>query len=189
MSRICVIGVGYVGLVTGACLADLGNQVVCLNRNQAKADNLKQGILPIYEPGLEEIVQRNLAAERLTFTTSYDEAMNDCDLVFVAVGTPSGVNGEADLAYVEAAVTEVAHRTSQPITIINKSTVPIGTGDWVADLMRAEMPDPTIPVRVGGLSRYFPSASPVKRKLTNLYSTRRTMELKLIVDLVTEGLE
>jgi UDPglucose 6-dehydrogenase len=148
MSEICVIGVGYVGLVTGACLADLGNQVVCLNRNKEKSDNLKQGTLPIYEPGLEEIVRRNLAAKRLDFTTSYDEALKEASFVFIAVGTPSGTSGEADLVHVEAAVTEVARRIHQPLTIINKSTVPIGTGDWVAGITRENMPDSSVSVWV-----------------------------------------
>jgi len=148
MKNICVIGVGYVGLVTGACLADLGNRVVCLNRNKQKADNLKKGILPIYEPGLEEIVRRNVEAGRLVFTTSYDEAMQDAEFVFIAVGTPSGESGEADLAHVEAAATDVARRIHQPIIIVNKSTVPIGTGDWVADIVRAAMPDNSVPFSV-----------------------------------------
>jgi len=145
MKNICAIGVGYVGLVTGACLADLGNRVVCLNRNKLKSDNLKKGILPIYEPGLEEIVRRNHEAGRLDFTTSYDEAMQDAEFVLIAVGTPSGGSGEADLAHVEAAATDVAQRIHQPIIIVNKSTVPIGTGDWVADIVREHMPDPGIP--------------------------------------------
>ncbi|MGD9030768.1 MAG: UDP-glucose/GDP-mannose dehydrogenase family protein, partial [Anaerolineae bacterium] len=145
MREICVIGVGYVGLVTGACLADLGNHVVCLNRNKEKSDNLKRGILPIYEPGLEEIVRRNNEAGRLHFTTSYDEAMADAAFVYISVGTPSGEGGEADLAHVEAAATEVARRIHQPLVIINKSTVPIGTGDWVADIVTEHMPDPEIP--------------------------------------------
>ena len=144
MSDICVIGVGYVGLVTGACLADLGNSVVCLNRSQKKSDDLKKGILPIYEPGLEEIVRRNLDAGRLSFTTSYDDAIKDVEFVFVAVGTPSGNSGEADLSYVEAAVVEVARRIKEPVIIIDKSTVPIGTGDWVADVVRENMPDKSV---------------------------------------------
>ena len=123
MKNICVIGVGYVGLVTGACLADMGNRVVCLNRNKQKSDNLKKGILPIYEPGLEEVVRRNSEAGRLGFTTSYDEAMQDAEFIFIAVGTPSGDGGEADLAHVRAAATEVARRIHQPVVIINKSTV------------------------------------------------------------------
>ena len=145
MKNLCVIGVGYVGLVTGACLADLGNRVTCLNRNKQKSENLKRGILPIYEPGLEEIVERNTQAGRLHFTTSYDEALEDVEFVFIAVGTPSGESGEADLAHVEAAATGVAKRIHQPIILINKSTVPIGTGDWVAGIVREHMPDPSIP--------------------------------------------
>lgn len=148
MREICVIGVGYVGLVTGACLADLGNRVVCLNRNQEKCDNLKRGILPIYEPGLEEIVRRNSEAGRLHFTTSYDEAMRHARFVFIGVGTPSGDSGEADLAHVEAAARDVAQRIHQPIIIINKSTVPIGIGDWVADIVLQHMPDVDIPFSV-----------------------------------------
>ncbi len=145
MKNICVIGVGYVGLVTGACLADLGNRVVCLNRNKQKSDNLKKGILPIYEPGLEEIVKRNYEAGRLDFTVSYEEAMQDVEFVFIAVGTPSGDGGEADLAHVEAAAINVARCIHKPIIIVNKSTVPIGTGDWVSDVVREHMPDPSIP--------------------------------------------
>jgi len=133
--EICVIGVGYVGLVTGAGFADLGNQVVCLNRNQEKSDNLKKGIIPIYEPGLEEIVRRNIDAGRLHFTTDYAEAMKDAGLVFVAVGTPTGAEGEADLAYVQESVEGVADVMTRPVVIINKSTVPIGTGDWVAKIV------------------------------------------------------
>jgi UDPglucose 6-dehydrogenase len=144
MADITTIGVGYVGLVTGACLADLGNNVICLNRDKEKAENLKKGILPIFEPGLEEIVRRNNAAARLHFTTSYDEAMKDAEFVFIAVGTPTGSEGEADLVHVNAAAEEVAKRIHQPVIIINKSTVPIGTGDWVADIVRENMPDPGI---------------------------------------------
>jgi UDPglucose 6-dehydrogenase len=135
MENITVVGVGYVGLVTGACLADLGNQVVCINRGQAKSDALRQGVLPIYEPGLEEIVRRNLQAGRLHFTTDWDEAMADADFVFIAVGTPTGIEGEADLAHVNEATEEIACRIHKPIVLINKSTVPIGTGDWVADIV------------------------------------------------------
>jgi len=144
MRNICVIGVGYVGLVTGACLADLGNRVACLSRNKAKSDNLKKGIMPIYEPGLEEIVRRNYASGRLDFTISYDEALQDVDFVFIAVGTPSGAEGEADLVHVNQASEGIAERLDHPIIIVNKSTVPIGTGDWVADIVRENMPDDDI---------------------------------------------
>jgi UDPglucose 6-dehydrogenase len=144
MRNLCVIGVGYVGLVTGACLADLGNRVICLNRNEAKSDNLKKGIMPIYEPGLEEIVRRNYTAGRLDFTTSYDEALNDVEYVFIAVGTPSGAEGEADLVHVNQASEGIAKRLHYPTIIVNKSTVPIGTGDWVSDIVRENMPDEDI---------------------------------------------
>jgi UDPglucose 6-dehydrogenase len=144
MKNICVIGVGYVGLVTGACLADLGNRVVCLDVDVEKVERLRQGILPIYEPGLEEIVRRNYEAERLGFSTDYTEAMEDAAFVFIAVGTPSGDSGEADLAYVQNAATELARHVRHSVVIINKSTVPIGTGDWVAEIVREHMPDPSV---------------------------------------------
>ncbi len=131
MSNICVIGTGYVGLVTGTCFSDLGNVVTCLDIDQNKIEGLKNGILPIYEPGLEELVKRNFEAGRLRFTISYDEAMKNAEFVFIAVGTPQGEDGGADLRYVETAAETLAHHIKGHVTIINKSTVPIGTGDWV----------------------------------------------------------
>jgi UDPglucose 6-dehydrogenase len=141
VSNICVIGVGYVGLVTGACLADLGNHVTCLDVNEEKIGTLRRGGLPIYEPGLGEIVQRNAAAGRLRFTTSYDEGLEGGEFAFVAVGTPSGVEGEADLRFVQQAIKDVARRLVQPLIIVNKSTVPIGTGDWVAEIVNEHRAD------------------------------------------------
>jgi UDPglucose 6-dehydrogenase len=140
MKQICVVGVGYVGLVTGACFADLGNKVAALDVNEKRIENLKKGVLPIYEPGLDELVTRNMKAGRLSFTTSYAEALKDAEYVFIAVGTPSGDNGEADLQYVEAAAKSIATNMSAPLIIINKSTVPIGTGDWVADIVTKAQP-------------------------------------------------
>ncbi len=142
MKQIAVIGVGYVGIVTGACFADLGNKVVALDVNEKRIENLKKGIMPIYEPGLEELVRRNVQAGRLAFTTSYAEAVQDAEFVFIAVGTPSGVNGEADLQYVAAAAKSIAETMTHPLIIINKSTVPIGTGDWVADIVTRSQPNP-----------------------------------------------
>jgi UDPglucose 6-dehydrogenase len=133
--NICMIGVGYVGLVTGACLADLGNRVVCLDVDQEKIERLRQGAMPIYEPGLEEVVRRNAGAGRLDFTTDYPSALKEASLVFIAVGTPSGVDGEADLDYVQSAAEGIAAHLGQDAIIINKSTVPIGTGDWVAGII------------------------------------------------------
>jgi len=142
MKQICVIGVGYVGVVTGACFADLGNHVIALDINEQRIENLKKGIMPIYEPGLEELVKRNVKAGRLKFTTDYAEALNGTEFAFIAVGTPSGVNGEADLQYVAAAAKSIAEHMTAPIIIINKSTVPVGTGDWVADIVKRSQKTP-----------------------------------------------
>jgi len=136
MSNICVIGTGYVGLVTGVCFADLGNTVHCLDINEKRIKNLNNGILPIYEPGLEEIVERNVESDRLFFTTDYEKALEEAEFAFIAVGTPSGVDGEADLSYVHSAAEKIAEVIDHPIIIVNKSTVPVGTGDWVADIIR-----------------------------------------------------
>ncbi len=142
MKNICVIGVGYVGLVTGTCFADLGNRVMALDINEERILNLRKGILPIYEPGLEEMVKRNVTSGRLNFTTDYAEALKDAEFAFIAVGTPEGVDGEADLQYVRAAAEAIAEHMTQPLVIINKSTVPVGTGDWVADIVRGKQTQP-----------------------------------------------
>jgi UDPglucose 6-dehydrogenase len=133
--KICVIGVGYVGLVTGTCFADLGNSVTCVDIDEAKIEKLKAGGMPIYEPGLEEMVRRNMQMDRLHFTTFYEEGVKDAEFIFIAVGTPSGVDGEADLKYVRMAAESIATIMDHPLTIVNKSTVPVGTGDWVADIV------------------------------------------------------
>ena len=136
MKNITVIGVGYVGLVTGVCFSDLGNRVVCVDINEQRIDDLNQGMMPIYEPGLEELMARNVQAGRLHFTTSYEEGLKDAELVFIAVGTPEGVDGEADLRYVRMAACSIAEVMDHPLIIVNKSTVPVGTGDWVAEIIR-----------------------------------------------------
>lgn len=135
MSDICVIGTGYVGLVTGACFADLGNQVHCLDINSERIGKLLKNIMPIYEPGLEEIVERNVKAGRLFFTTDYSQALKNAEFAFIAVGTPSGVDGEADLQYVRDAAEKIAEMVDHAILVVNKSTVPVGTGDWVAEII------------------------------------------------------
>jgi UDPglucose 6-dehydrogenase len=142
MKQICVVGVGYVGLVTASCFADLGNSVVALDVDEKRVENLRKGIMPIYEPGLEELVKRNVKSGRLTFTNSYEEGLNGAEFAFIAVGTPSGVDGNADLKYVESAAKSIAKNMTTPLVIINKSTVPIGTGDWVADIVKGAQPKP-----------------------------------------------
>jgi UDPglucose 6-dehydrogenase len=140
VKNICVIGTGYVGLVTGTCFADLGNKVVCIDINEEKIAMLNDGKMPIYEPGLEEMVERNVRAGRLSFSTSYEEGLEGAEFVFIAVGTPSGVDGEADLRYVRMAAETIARTMTAPLVIINKSTVPVGTGDWVADIVSRTQP-------------------------------------------------
>ncbi len=142
MKQICVIGVGYVGIVTAACFADLGNRVIGLDIDKNKVGNLKNGIMPIYEPGLKELVDRNIRAGRMSFTTSYEEALEGTEFAFIAVGTPSGGNGEADLKYVADAARTIAENMRDPLIIINKSTVPVGTGDWVAGIVHEHQPEP-----------------------------------------------
>ena len=142
MKKICVIGVGYVGLTTGTCFADLGNRVVGVDVSDEKIESLNGGAIPIYEPGLSEMVQRNRDAGRLTFTTSYEEGIKDADFVFICVGTPSGVDGEADLRYVRSAAETIATTMTEPVIIVNKSTVPVGTGDWVSQIVQETQPEP-----------------------------------------------
>ncbi len=160
MKQICVIGVGYVGLVTAACFADLGNRVIALDIVEEKIAGLKRGELPIYEPGLKELVDRNVLAGRLTFTTSYDEGLKGSEFVFIAVGTPSGVDGEADLRHVEAVAQKVAQKMSEPLVMVNKSTVPVGTGDWVSEIVRNHQPEP-IPFSVVSCPEFLREGSAI----------------------------
>jgi UDPglucose 6-dehydrogenase len=118
-----------VGLVTGACFADLGNPVTCIDVNAEKIEALRQGTIPFYEPGLEDVVRRNVGAGRLSFTTSYSEGLKGAELVFIAVNTPPGLSGEADLSYVRAAFSSTIDHLRSPAIIVGKSTMPIGTGD------------------------------------------------------------
>jgi len=136
--RITMIGTGYVGLVSGACLSDVGHQVVCVDKDQRKIDALKKGVMPIYEPGLDALVARNVAAGRLSFTTELAPAVDGADAVFIAVGTPSRkADGHADLSYVYGAAREIAEAVTGPVVIVTKSTVPVGTGDEVERIVRA----------------------------------------------------
>ena len=135
--RIAVIGTGYVGLVAGTCFAESGNSVICIDIDEAKIAGLKDGALPIFEPGLEELLRRNARDGRLRFTSDYAEGMKRAQIAFIAVGTPTGEEGRADTHYVLAAARSIAENMSGYMVIVNKSTVPVGTADKVAEVVRA----------------------------------------------------
>src|ERR1700729_3482546 len=139
--RIAMIGTGYVGLVSGACMADFGHSVVCVDNNAAKIEALTHGEIPIHEPGLDNLVRANVQAGRLTFTRTLNEAVSAADAVFIAVGTPSRRgDGHADLSYVYDAAREIAAALDGFTVVVTKSTVPVGTGDEVERLIREVRP-------------------------------------------------
>jgi UDPglucose 6-dehydrogenase len=140
--RVAVVGTGYVGLVAGACFAESGNDVVCVDNNLAKVRLLRRGKVPIYEPGLEELVRRNRAERRLTFTTTLAKAVRDAAIVFIAVGTPQGEDGSADLKHVLDVAREIARAMNGYKVIVDKSTVPVGTSEKVREVIRRETTHP-----------------------------------------------
>src|SRR5688572_29131612 len=140
--RIAVVGTGYVGLVVGACLAENGNNVMCVDRDTAKIDTLRAGQMPIYEPGLEEMVRRNHEEERLAFTIDLPAAVHDSDIVFIAVGTPQGEDGSADLQHVLGVAHEIGRAISKYTVIVDKSTVPVGTAARVKAAIAEETAQP-----------------------------------------------
>jgi UDPglucose 6-dehydrogenase len=137
--KIAVVGTGYVGLVTGTCFAESGNDVTCVDTDRAKIERLNGGEIPIYEPGLEEMVKRNAREERLRFTTNIGEVVNSCLMIFIAVGTPPGEDGSADLQYVLQVARDIGRLMSGYTVVVNKSTVPVGTGEKVRAVIREEL--------------------------------------------------
>ncbi|MFH1727456.1 MAG: UDP-glucose/GDP-mannose dehydrogenase family protein [Pseudomonadota bacterium] len=134
--KVSVIGSGYVGLVGGACFADTGNDVICMDKDELKIENLKNGIIPIYEPGLKDIVLRNLQEERLSFTTNIKKTVEDSLVIFIAVGTPEDEDGSCDISHVLAVAKDISKNMNGYKIIVNKSTVPVGTADKVRELVR-----------------------------------------------------
>lgn len=137
--KLTVIGTGYVGLVSGTCFAEMGNVVTCVDVDQEKVENLKKGIIPIYEPGLEPMVKRNIANNTLRFTTEFSKSLKKCEIAFIAVGTPMGEDGSADLQYVLQVARDIGRHLDHPIIVVNKSTVPVGTSDKVREVMVKEL--------------------------------------------------
>jgi nucleotide sugar dehydrogenase len=137
--KIAIVGTGYVGLVSGACFAEMGVDVTCVDIDSEKIEELKKGIIPIYEPGLKNIVVRNYEAERLHFTTDLPSILNDMQIVFIAVGTPSDEDGNADLSYVLTVANTIADHVAKPLLIVTKSTVPVGTSYRIREVVRKRL--------------------------------------------------
>ena len=137
--RISIIGTGYVGLVTGTCFSEMGNKVICVDIDKEKIENLKKGIIPIYEPGLEEMVKENYKKGNLCFITDIKEALKNSDIIFIAVGTPQGEDGSADLKYVLSVAEEIGKYMTHPLIVVDKSTVPVGTADKVKGVIECEL--------------------------------------------------
>ena len=137
--NITIVGSGYVGLVSGACFAEMGNRVTCVDSNIQKIEDLKQGKISFYEPGLERMVQRNIENQNLSFTTDLGEAIQNAEIIFIAVGTPMGEDGGADLQYVLAVAKEIGKHLNQPVIVVNKSTVPVGTAEKVEKTIQQEL--------------------------------------------------
>jgi UDPglucose 6-dehydrogenase len=137
--NITIIGSGYVGLVAGTCFSEMGNKVICVDVNPKKIEKLEQGIIPIFEPGLEQMVLKNVKNKNLFFTTSLGEAISDAEIVFIAVGTPMGADGSADLQYVLAAAKSIGKTMSKRLIVVDKSTVPVGTADKVKATIQIEL--------------------------------------------------
>jgi len=137
--KITIIGTGYVGLVTGTCFSEMGNEVYCVDVIEEKIESLKQGIVPIYEPGLEELIKKNYARGNLHFTTDLSEGLSNSDVCFIAVGTPMGEDGSADLQYVYNVADEIGCIINHDIVVVDKSTVPVGTADEVKKIIQAKL--------------------------------------------------
>lgn len=137
--KLTVVGTGYVGLVTGTCFAEMGNKVTCIDIDKEKIENLKKGVIPIYEPGLEAMVSKNVDSNTLKFSTELNDGLATSQVVFIAVGTPMGEDGSADLQYVLSVAREIGQKMTRPMVVVDKSTVPVGTGDKVRDVIDEEL--------------------------------------------------
>lgn len=135
--KICCIGSGYVGLVAGTCLADMGNDVICVDSNKGKIDNLKKGIIPIYEPGLKDMLERNARVRRITFTTNIKDGIQKSDVIFIGVGTPSDLNNCADISAIISVAESIGKYMNGYKVIVNKSTAPVGTLEKIGKVVKS----------------------------------------------------
>ena len=139
--KVGIIGSGYVGLVAAACFAEMGNKVICVDVDQKKIENLKKGIVPIYEPGIEQLVSENQKKGTLYFTTNIKDSLDEAKVVFIAVGTPMGDDGSADLRFVLQVAKDIGNKMSHHLVVVDKSTVPVGTADLVKEIIQRALSD------------------------------------------------
>lgn len=172
--KIVVAGTGYVGLVTGACLAHLGHSVTCVDTNEEKIELMKQGISPIYEPGLDEILKKNYEEDRLDFTTDYKSAYKDADVIFIGVGTPEREDGSANLDYVYNVAEQIAENVEKDCLVVVKSTVPIGTNDKVEEFLKEHLKN-DVQIEVASNPEFLSQGTAVK---DTLYSSRIVIGIK-----------
>ncbi|KKI93268.1 UDP-glucose 6-dehydrogenase [Bacillus sp. SA1-12] len=137
--RIAVVGTGYVGLVTGTCLSEIGHSVTCIDIDQNKVNKMLDGISPIYEPGLDELMKKNIQENRLFFTVDHNEGFKDADVIYIAVGTPEKENGSANLSFVEQVAKDIAVHVEKDVIVVTKSTVPVGTNDWIKEVIQKNL--------------------------------------------------
>jgi len=136
--KVAVIGTGYVGLVVGTCLSEMGNDVICVDNDKKKLELLNNGVVPIYEPGLEELIKNNKENDRLTFTDDFKSAVENSQIIYIAVGTPQGEDGSADMKYVYAVAEQIAQYMNDYKVIVDKSTVPVGTAEKLTELIKSK---------------------------------------------------
>ncbi|MGM7721726.1 UDP-glucose dehydrogenase family protein [Metabacillus sp. Hm71] len=137
--KIAVVGTGYVGLVTGTCLSEIGHTVTCIDIDQNKINKMREGISPIYEPGLDELMKKNINEGRLFFTANHDEGFKDADVIYIAVGTPEKEDGSANLLFVEQVAKDIAKHVEKDVIVVTKSTVPVGTNDWIKEVIQTNL--------------------------------------------------
>lgn len=137
--KIAVVGTGYVGLVTGTCLSEIGHTVTCIDIDQKKVDKMRAGISPIFEPGLDELMLKNIEEKRLFFTTNHEDGFNGADVIYIAVGTPEKEDGSANLTFVELVAKDIAANVKRDVVVVTKSTVPVGTNDWIKEVIQTNL--------------------------------------------------